>query len=68
MSHASAFDRARPPAIILGSDLTGLGALRSLRLAGIPAYSACPPGDLVTRSRWYRPTPGSPPWDGSLGP
>jgi D-aspartate ligase len=55
------------PALVLGSAQTGLGALRSLRLAGIPACVACPHDDLVTRSRWYRPTPGAIPWSGSLG-
>ena len=67
MTLSNAVAPARPPAIVLGCDLTGLGALRSLALAGIPAYSACPTGDLVTRSRWYRPTPGAVPWDGRLG-
>ena len=59
-----------PPiaAIVVGREQTGLGALRSLRLAGIPAYVACPRGDLVCRSRWYRPTPGATWWDGNLGP
>lgn len=56
------------PAIVLGCDKTGLGALRSLHLAGIPTYVACPPGDLVTSSRWFMPTPGAKAWDGSLGP
>jgi D-aspartate ligase len=56
------------PAIVLGRGPTALGILRCLQLAGIPAYVACPPGDHVTYSRWYRPTPGSRPWDGSLGP
>lgn len=55
-------------AIVIGREQTGLGALRSLRSAGIPAYLACPAGDLATRSRWYRPTPGSIAWDGSLSP
>lgn len=55
------------PALVLGREQTALGALRSLRLAGIPAYVACPRGDLVARSRWYRPTPGGDPWDGRLG-
>ena len=54
------------PAIVLGSDVTGLGALRCLHMAGIPAYVACPEGDLPTRSRWFRATPGSP-WDGKIG-
>jgi len=51
----------------MGGGVTGLGTLRSLRLAGIPAYVACPPHDLVTRSRWYRPVPGAAGWDGSVG-
>lgn len=57
---------SRLPAIVLGFDTTGLGALRALRLAGIPSYVACRAGDLATRSRWYRPPPGSPSWDGRL--
>lgn len=57
----------RIPAIVMGRGPTALGILRSLVLAGIPAYVACPADDLVTRSRWYRPTPGVP-WDGRPGP
>lgn len=57
----------RLPAIVMGRGATALGILRSLALAGIPAYVACPQDDLVTRSRWYRPTPGMP-WDGRPGP
>lgn len=53
------------PVIVVGRGLTGLGTLRSLMLAGIPAYVACPVGDLVTHSRWYRPLPGAG-WDGSI--
>ncbi|MGA7964923.1 MAG: hypothetical protein WCB49_03365 [Gammaproteobacteria bacterium] len=56
------------PAVVMGGGVTGLGALRSLRLAGIPAYVACPPHDLATRSRWYRPVPGATDWDGNVGP
>lgn len=56
------------PVIVVARGPTGLGTLRSLRIAGIPAYVACPPGDLVTRSRWYRPVPGGSGWDGSVGP
>lgn len=59
-------DHHRTPAIVLGHDQTGLGALRSLHLAGIPTYIACPPGDLATRSRWYRPTPGPVAWNGKV--
>ncbi len=55
----------RVPAIVVGRGETGLGALRSLVLAGIPSYVACPQGDLITRSRWYRPVPGAG-WDGSI--
>jgi D-aspartate ligase len=57
-----------PPAIVLGRGYTGLGALRSLANAGIKTYSACPPDDVATRSRWYRPVPGPVRWDGTLGP
>lgn len=60
-------DAGRVPVIVMGQGPTALGILRSLALAGIPAYVACPPGDLTTRSRWYRPTPGTP-WDGRPGP
>lgn len=45
------------PALVLGSGLTGVGVLRSLSRAGIPTYSICEPGDLPTRSRWYRAAP-----------
>lgn len=65
-------DRARAPAcvpaIVVARGATALGMLRSLTLAGIPAYVACPPDDLVTRSRWYRAVPGVSGWDGSAGP
>lgn len=56
----------RVPAIVLGRNFTGLGALRSLAMAGIPAYVACAADDLVTRSRWYRPFPGRVAWDGEI--
>src|ERR1700752_4717887 len=55
------------PAIVVGCDKTGLGMLRSLKIAGIATYVACPTDDLVTRSRWYEPTPGPQPWEGTLG-
>lgn len=54
-------------AIVLGREQTALGVLRSLRVAGIDVYAACPPGDLVRRSRWYRPVPGAVHWDGRPG-
>lgn len=55
----------RMPAIVLGRGYTALGALRCLAMAGIPAYVACPRGDLATHSRYFRPLPGAP-WDGRL--
>ena len=58
---------ATVPAIVVGRAQTGLGTLRSLQLAGIPAYAACPGDDLVCRSRWFRPVPGNG-WDGDPGP
>jgi predicted ATP-grasp superfamily ATP-dependent carboligase len=54
------------PVIVLGRGPTALGIVRCLRLSDIDCYVACKPGDQVTRSRWYRPTPGTP-WDGTLG-
>lgn len=51
----------------MGREQTALGALRSLRVAGIEAYAACPPGDWVRRSRWYRAVPGATHWDGRPG-
>lgn len=63
-----AVDHARPPAIVVARGQTGLGTLRCLHLAGIPAYVACPPGDFVRRSRWYRPVPGAEDWEGAPGP
>ncbi|MGH8161180.1 MAG: hypothetical protein ACRESR_03340 [Gammaproteobacteria bacterium] len=56
------------PALVIGGGVTVLGVLRSLRLAGIPAYAASPRGDLATRSRWYHPAPGAGDWDGNIGP
>lgn len=62
-----AAEDARIPAIVVARGQTGLGALRCLHLAGIPAYAACPPGDFVRRSRWYRPVPGAEAWEGDPG-
>lgn len=59
-------EAGRIPAIVMGRGPTALGILRSLVIAGIPAYVACPADDLAARSRWYRPTPGVP-WDGRPG-
>jgi D-aspartate ligase len=61
-------DSTSPVAIVIGRDQTGLGMLRSLHAAGIAAVVACPAGSFITRSRWYRPTPGDAPWDGEPGP
>lgn len=60
-------DPQRVPAIVLGRGATAVGVLRCLHLAGIPAFVACPPGDQVTRSRWYRPTPGTAIWHDTTG-
>lgn len=60
-------DAGRVPVIIMGQGATALGILRAVTMAGIPAYVACPPDDLTTQSRWYRPVPGAP-WDGRPGP
>lgn len=54
------------PAIVLGRGYTGLGAMRSLAQARIPAWIACPAGDLAARSRSYRALPGTSPWDGTI--
>lgn len=62
------WDNGRVPAIVMARGPTALGILRSLRMADIPAYVAAPAGDMVTYSRWYRPTPGAEPWDGRPGP
>ncbi len=59
-------NRDHVPVIVIGSGYTALGALRSLAQARIPVYIACPPNDLATRSRWFRPTPGQSPWSGTL--
>jgi D-aspartate ligase len=53
------------PAIVLARGHTGVGMLRALAMAKIPAYAACPPSDLMARSRWYRPVP-APGWNGDL--
>lgn len=59
------FMEKRIPALVMGAGFTGLGALRSIRDAGVPAWSACPQDDLARHSRWFRPVPGAPGWDGS---
>lgn len=43
------------PVLIFGADLTALGVLRALSLNGVECYVADDTGDLITRSRWYRP-------------
>lgn len=58
--------KAHVPAIVIARGYTGLGVLRCLAQAQIPAYIACPPGDLCTYSRWYRPLPGSDTWHGEI--
>lgn len=46
------------PAIVVGSGLGALGALRLLHRAGIPAYSLPTVPSHESRSRWFRPVPG----------
>jgi D-aspartate ligase len=46
------------PAIVIGSGLTALGALRLFHRAGIPAYSLNQSPSIEQQSRWYRPLPG----------
>lgn len=62
----SLVDPHQTPALIIARGYTALGALRALSQAGIPAYVACPAGDLASRSRWFRPLPGAQPWTGSI--
>ncbi len=45
------------PALVLGSGLTALGVIRTLRRAGIPAFIYDIRPGLEARSRWYRPAP-----------
>jgi predicted ATP-grasp superfamily ATP-dependent carboligase len=49
--------REAAPALILGKGITALAALRSLGRRGLPLLVGGDPGELVTRSRWYRPLP-----------
>jgi predicted ATP-grasp superfamily ATP-dependent carboligase len=46
------------PAIVIGSGLTALGALRLLGRAGVPLYCLARYPEIEARSRWYRPLPG----------
>lgn len=48
-------ERLSAPAIILGFGVTSLGVLRVMSRAGIPVYVVCPPGDVMTYSKWFRP-------------
>ncbi len=54
------------PALVIGSGITVLGAVRALGRAGNRVFAACPPGDYARRSRWYRPLALAP-WDGRAG-
>ena len=46
------------PAVVLGSGLSALGALRLLHRAGISVYSLTAAPSVESRSRWFRPLPG----------
>lgn len=50
----------QPPAIVVGSGLSALGALRLLGRAGIHAFAYGEP-QFEKSSRWYRPAPGMDP-------
>jgi predicted ATP-grasp superfamily ATP-dependent carboligase len=49
---------SRIPAIVLGSGVTGLGAVRALAAAGIKSYVLADDPGPVRWSRWYRAAPG----------
>src|SRR5919107_2610995 len=48
---------ARLPVVILGNHITATGVLRTLVRRGIEAHVPQETSDIITRSRWYRPTP-----------
>src|SRR5262249_20666982 len=50
---------AATPAVVLGSGVGALGALRRLRHAGVPAYLLPAAPMYESRSRWGRPVPGA---------
>jgi predicted ATP-grasp superfamily ATP-dependent carboligase len=52
--------RASVPVLGLGKGMTALGVVRTLGRRSVPLYVAGADGDIVTRSRWYRPLPGGP--------
>ena len=45
------------PVVILGRHITATNVLRTLVRRGLKAYVAQDTTDIITRSRWYRPTP-----------
>lgn len=54
-SSSGSGERERPPAVILGSGLTALGATRCLARAGIAAWHLAGRAGIERHSRWYRP-------------
>src|SRR5262245_20846213 len=46
------------PAVVIGSGLGALGALRLLGRAGVPVYSLNGVPSFESKSRWHRPLPG----------
>lgn len=46
------------PAVVIGSGLGALGALRLLKRAGVPVYSLTARDSHESSSRWFRPLPG----------
>ena len=56
MATIRATTRAPLPVIVMGSHLAALGTLRVLARRGIPVQVLDQTEDIITRSRWYRPT------------
>ncbi len=52
----SSSNPARPPVIILGAHVAALASLRLLARRGIDCYVIDDTDNVITRSRWYRPT------------
>jgi predicted ATP-grasp superfamily ATP-dependent carboligase len=46
----------RLPVLVLGAHITALGVLRVLARRGIPSYVVEATSNIISRSRWYRPT------------
>lgn len=56
MSTSPVIDRAALPVIVMGAHIAALGTLRVLARRGIEVHVLDATEDIITRSRWYRPT------------